>query len=155
MDGNALRRLVDSNDVVKRNFGGILPADGLDNKTTSNSEQRFYIVNTDPSNLPGSHWVAFGIGERVEFFDSLGRAPNYYYDNFERFLIERGPSYTYNKTRYQSSESESCGEFCLYYIALRTVDVSYETIVNSFRENVSLNDVLVHDFVSDVFATTS
>ena len=40
-------------------------------------EGHLLVCNTDPSNRPGSHWIAIYVEDgRGEFFDSFGRRPN-------------------------------------------------------------------------------
>lgn len=47
-----------------------------------------YICNTDPSYLPGSHWVVFLMYSPIqsEFYDSSGISPVYFDSAFEMFL---------------------------------------------------------------------
>ena len=46
-------------------FGGVLASNDLPN--TIKHKPVFYIVNTDPSNMPGQHWIVIYIGENVLF----------------------------------------------------------------------------------------
>ena len=72
-------------------FGGVLAQDEL--KLEYNKSPKFYVVNTDPSHLPGEHWVAFYTGGRPEFFDSTGHSPRYYGNGCNQFLIHYRPQY--------------------------------------------------------------
>ena len=48
-------------DPVSRSIlGGVLASDELPHR---------YIVNTDPSNMPGQHWIVIYIGENVDYFN--------------------------------------------------------------------------------------
>ena len=60
-------------------FGGAIPSDAI----LHTVRNRFYIVNTEPSHLPGSHWVCIYNGKVPEFFDSLGKDPSFYDKKFE------------------------------------------------------------------------
>ena len=74
-----------------------------------------YIVNTDPSYMPGEHWVMNYIGEdgSVEYFDPLGEAPS---STIEHYLWRICPNgYLKITTALQGSTSSNCGQFCLYY----------------------------------------
>ena len=126
-----------------RAFGGVLAVDQLH---TAN-KHKIYIVNTDPSNLPGKHWVGVSLGDVPEFFDSLGNPPGFYNKLFEDCLIHHGPSYLYNSQRLQSPGSDVCGEFCIQYVLYRAAGYSMSTFVKSFnRSNLYWNDRRVTHF---------
>ena len=74
-----------------------------------------YIVNTDPSHLPGKHWITLYLSrnEPPEVFDSLARHPDEYHF-LKRFF--RGRSFTYNTERWQKAGTATCGQFCLFYL---------------------------------------
>ena len=54
-------------------FGGVLASDELPYRIKH--KPVFYIVNTDPSNMPMQHWIVIYIRENVDYFYPLGRAP--------------------------------------------------------------------------------
>jgi len=57
-------------DYVKR-FDGLFNSDRLPTKAI------LLVCNTDPSYMPGEHWIAIYVddhGRYGEYFDSLGRA---------------------------------------------------------------------------------
>lgn len=60
-----------------------------------------YICNTDPSYLPGSHWVVFWIHnpKYAEIFDSLEKPPDYYDVAFNVFLQNNCEYCMYNNVR--------------------------------------------------------
>jgi hypothetical protein len=103
------------------------------------------IANTDPSNLPGKHWVCFYLPKRgpVEFFDSLGHSPEYYHSLFRSFLIANGPIYLHNIGRLQDYGSPYCGEYCLDFLMQRVKGVSYYSYIKQFGDNYAQNDSLV------------
>ena len=103
------------------------------------------IVNTDPAERPGTHWVCFYFPARgpVEFFDSLGHSPEYYRKDFKNFLIAHGPDYLHNMGRIQDYDSPYCGEYCLYFLARRRAGENYRTFLNRFGGNYARNDSLV------------
>ena len=66
-------------DCVRR-FDGVFSSDHLPTKP------RLLVSNTDPSDMPGEHWVAIYVdddGRYGEYFDSLGRRPT---ATFERYM---------------------------------------------------------------------
>lgn len=57
-----------------------------------------YICNTDPSYLPGSHWVVFLMYSPIqsEFYDSSGISPGYFDSAFEVFLQNKSKQCLFN-----------------------------------------------------------
>ena len=110
------------------------------------------IVNTDPSHKPGKHWVCFFFPESgpAEFFDSLGHAPEHYYQNFRNLLIATGPEYQYSTKQLQDAESPHCGAYCLYYLVHRKNGTDYRNILARFGENLKLNDARVVEWLESV-----
>ena len=79
---------------------------------------RFVISNTDTSQGPGKHWVAFYFPKRgpYEFFDSLGNRLEEYGVGFEKKLSK---TYLKNFGQIQQSTSNVCGLYCAYYVMKR------------------------------------
>jgi hypothetical protein len=101
-----------------------------------------FIINTDPSELPGKHWVCFYLPKKgpIEFFDSLGHSPEYYHPLFRSFLIVNGPSYLHNTGRLQDYGSPYCGEYCLDFLIQREKGNSYCNYMTQFGDNYAKND---------------
>ena len=107
------------------------------------------IVNTDPSTLPGEHWVCFYFPEKgpPEFFDSLGHHPEHYHPNFRNVLIVNGPDYLRNTERLQDYDSPYCGVYCLYYLVYRRLGEDFQSILNRFGDDYSTNDARVVEWL--------
>ena len=92
-----------------------------------------FIVNSDPSNLPGSHWIVMYIDvKNAYFFDPLGHHPNKYDRSFKEFLAHNSTSpfsYNFNSNQLQHSESHSCGYYCTYFAMLLSIYPSNPDIV--------------------------
>ena len=77
------------------------------------------ILNTDPSYMPGQHWVAFYLDPQrvpftVEFFDSYGHNPaEYGLELPSNLVIEQ------NILPLHGSESVVCGHYCMLFIHRR------------------------------------
>jgi len=132
--------------VLKRTraegFGGVFSADNLPEKP------RLLVVNTDPANRPGRHWVCVSVKDSYgEYFDSFGLPPT---ADFERYLNRHCSSWTFNDRQLQSVVSRFCGHYCIDYCMLRSRHVDMRKIVSSFTTDTALNDVLVHMFVCRV-----
>ena len=74
-----------------------------------------YVANIDPSNMPGSHWVAFyhPAPNYVYFFDSFGSAPSLF-----DFKFPGKYHGTHNHYLIQSLNSQACGQYCIYFLYL-------------------------------------
>ncbi len=108
-----------------------------------------FIANTDTLGNPGKHWVAFYMDEngQGEFFDSLGKPPQHYCEQFKTFLTERCASIVYNARTLQGIDSVLCGQYCLYYLANRCRGATMEDILSQFTDNTSVNDMIVDQYV--------
>ena len=103
------------------------------------------IANTDYAAGPGEHWVCFYFPQTgpVEFFDSLGHAPEHYHPNFKNLLVANGPSYLYNTARVQNYGSPYCGVYCLYYLVHRYAGIDFQRILNRFGRHYARNEATV------------
>ena len=131
------------------NFLGCFAEDELQNLSVS-SFPSFLIVNIDPSNLAGSHWIAIGIfSERIEIFDSLGfdlfnwsRIPCTLINFLNRLAVTRK---VLTAPRIQSSKSHLCGFYAIYYVIMRNF-TSFEKTYSCFCKNFSRNDRILTNF---------
>ncbi len=111
------------------------------------------VINTDPHDGPGQHWVAVFCDIRPEleyprftYFDSYAMTPE---PEIKRLMrrwkkqwdatgIHSKPmKLTYNKTRHQYKDSE-CGMYCLYFhyaclMALPMDEKIPDDVINAFR----------------------
>ena len=107
-----------------------------------------YVLNSDPSTSPGSHWVAVyhSTPHSLEFFDSFGFAPadlGFHFDT--SFHV------TQNKTQVQSLNSKVCGEYCIYFVYLRSVGISFSDIIKRLSSQThSKSDSRVNSFVQSL-----
>lgn len=81
------------------------------------------IMNTDPSDQGGSHWVGL-YGDRVlrrlEYFDSFGDPPTASVREITRLLSAKGPPWTlvHNRVQYQEEDGE-CGTYAISFVLTR------------------------------------
>lgn len=111
------------------------------------------VINTDPHDGPGQHWVAVFCDirpelefPRVTYFDSYAEHPEKeikvlmkrWKDQWDATGVHANPmKLTYNKTRHQYKDSE-CGMYCLYfhYACLLQLPMNQQIpddVINSFR----------------------
>ena len=116
MDEQALSIMIAKMPRLQKYYEGVYAADNFP-KFNNAKRNCFVIINTDPSNQPGQHWVVlasyFG---KIIFADSYGKDmwkyPDIYYHFYEMYgsqpwenLVER---------RIQLSDF-LCGAFCIYF----------------------------------------
>lgn len=111
-------------------------------------KNRFVIANTDTRGGPGKHWVTFCFTDKGpdEFFDSLGKTPEYYSVGFERVL--QGDYLTISD-RLQDFKSDTCGLYCIYYVMCRYAGMTFKDLVKVFSvSELEMNDQFVRTFVN-------
>jgi len=106
-------------------FLGVFPSDQIPYSKLFNTKITHSvccIVNTDPSSLPGKHWVAFfndasfkNNKSSLEFFDSFGLKPSFY-----KLGGNTSIEFQSNPFPLQSSHSTVCGHYCILYLYLRS-----------------------------------
>jgi len=114
-----------------------------------------YISNTAKAHEPGEHWVCFyfnkldAAAEPNEYFDSTGQPPML--ASFRQLL---GESYIFNRRMLQSPLSTVCGQYCMYYIRMRSKGFSPEEIIEQFSsEDLLANDRKVNAAARKHFGT--
>ena len=133
---------------------GVFPYDGL----PKNIKRLLHgvIVNTDPHDKPGDHWVAIYIDKsnRGEFFCSFGFPVTFYNKYFMSYYKDHGiKTVTSNETRLQSDILRVCGYYTVYYLAHRCNNIALSKIVEDF-DNVDfhLNDTYIEDYIVNTYS---
>ena len=140
MDTKEIDRFVREDELCRGLFQGVFSADTLP-KTP-----RLLVCNTDPSNMPGTHWIAIFVDSigRGEYFDSFGRKPS---EVFEDYMNENCIDWNYNAKQLQSVASSYCGFYCCFYCMFRGRGYDLTRIVNMFTSDTGFNDSIVRGFV--------
>jgi hypothetical protein len=139
MRTSQIYHLVKRDAILRNKFIGVFSAD-----TYAYINEGFYIVNTDTSDLKGSHWVVYYVQNGItEFFDSCGKN-GYYYG------MEKGE--LFNNVVLQGS-LPVCGYYCLYFCLLRCRGISMHSIVNNLKRPDS--DIYVSKSVLKHFLTNN
>ena len=116
-----LKRALEHNPSTKKIFGGVFAADEL--PKTFDTFPYGFVANTDPSTAyPPEHY------------------------GFESYKIE-----TWNKYKLQSSWSNVCGQYCIFYLYHKSRGYSMSKIVNLFTDDTSINDCNVACYVKKHF----
>ena len=126
MNSDQINHILTNDPFTRGNFLGTFPCDQL---PATLPHTFSLVVNTDASNLPGSHWQSiYGEGDNVYFLDSYGRPPSGSILQFCRQF----PHIFYNATSQQLLTSQTCGIFCLFHINKQSRGVPFSEIVNTF-----------------------
>lgn len=133
-------RYLRNDPYTRRYYGGVKALDELDIVVM---KPTLFIVNHDPSNEPGSHWITLFIDSIPEHFDPLGHEP---IPTLKNYLIVNGPRFIVNTKRVQGYVSNSCGLFCLFYSYFRCRNYSYLDVMNMFSDNLTVNEFVVSCF---------
>ena len=133
-----LEKLIDSSSF---SFMGVFPRDLIPNL---NADSRFpccFLVNSDPSTMLGTHWLAFYFSDfsTCDLIDSYASHPSNY-----SIVIRSGLKISTNQNILQSLDSFVCGHYCVYFLYQRSRGLSYKQILSSF----DLNDC---DWTIDMF----
>lgn len=135
-------------DPARCEFAGVFPRDQIPDHHSRESSRYPYcfVANIDTASRPGQHWVAFYYPKSTdcEFFDSYGLHPIWDY----RFAIDSEDELLISTHSLQSFNSNVCGHFVIYFLARRSLNHSFKSIVDSFMTgSPEWNDLLVRQFV--------
>src|SRR5439155_1499414 len=114
-------------------FVGVYASDQLPQRLLVSSKPLAFVVNTDPANKPGEHWIAVyydGANKTIEYFDSYGLPPQQM--SIFEFVINNGKDYVLNPLQLQGYDSSACGHYCVAYLYKRCRGQSMESICNEY-----------------------
>nr|DAC81300.1 TPA_asm: adenain [Ladona dragonfly adintovirus] len=145
MNSIQIRNLLVDDHRIKDHFRGVFASDQLPNSPKFG----IYIINLDPSNLPGSHWVAAHIlnKDKVEYFDSYGLPP------LKLSIIRFLNSFTVirNSFRLQNYKSDLCGEYCCLYTLYKCTGRTLQDYLSQFTRRSDLNDCRLLHLLQEEF----
>ena len=142
MNTTQIKKALTQHPFTKHLFKGVFPRDKIPripkNKVLS------FIFNTDPSDKPGKHWVAFHLTRNTVFyFDSYGLPPY----GFGKILRSR-PKRKYFARRLQGNGQE-CGHYCLFF--LLNICQGKKKPFQMFGKDLNVNDRIVKKYVEKHF----
>lgn len=129
-------------------FKGTYPRDKI---PVTKERPAAFIVNTDASSSPGTHWVAIFLDTdmRGEYFDPFGLPP--LVAEFNLYLAQNCPNgYTWSNQTIQnvSFNSTVCGQYCILFVKLRSLGYTFCDMMQLFScTNTLLNDSLVRLYI--------
>lgn len=110
------------------------------------------VVNTDPSSLPGQHWLGFYITKNRHglFFDSFGNSPDKYPRAIKNFLLKNCYEIMYSRKQVQSFFTTTCGHHCVFFLYNMQKSVPYKHMIKMYSSNLERNDAMVCSFVNKI-----
>ena len=137
-----LDHLASMHPQLSRVFYGTVPCDRLP-KTLPEEGRTAYIVNTDPHDQPGKHWIAMWTYDNVcEVMDNYGLSLRVYGTTYplEEWMGHHFKYQMHSGKSLQSIFSQSCGDYALMFLIDRAEGRSMNDFLNRFKKN---------DFVSN------
>lgn len=111
----------------------------------------YMIINTDPRNKPGTHWLAISLDEDgdASFYDSFGFPPDYlfYPKSIVTFLKKHAKRVSFHQRQLQATLSTVCGQHCIFFLANKSHGKSYEDVLALYSSDQIKNDSMVSYFV--------
>lgn len=126
--------------TLQKYYGGTRACDRLPS-TLSKQEKKAYIVNTDPHDKPGTHWLAIWTEENYcEMMDSFALSFDIHPESMplQQWIQRHFEFSKMNSIPLQSIQSDSCGDYALFYLIDKSNGYSMEHFLNRFKR---------HDFV--------
>lgn len=153
METNEIYAGLKTNTMTRDCIADVLPIDLLPEKTLVEYNAhgiKFFVVNLDSSDEPGSHWVAMLISPMPkiynEYFDSYGLEPA---QEIKDYL---GANYIMQRRELQGSKSTVCGQWCMYYVWLRCRGYTLRDIIAPFAScSPEENDKYVNKIINEQF----
>ncbi len=144
MDSSDIYDILQEHEASRKCLGGILPSDKLPPrpKRVNMNGPVYFVVNLDPSDKPGSHWVVCFLkksGFNI-YFDSYGFPP--VIDSIKDFM---GTNFVYNKKQVQHPLSTACGQWCIFFILHQLLKSRLADGILSFSERFGENNLLRND----------
>jgi len=118
---------------TKSIFIGVFPSDRL--PKTIFKYPALIIANTDTSDQPGTHWIAFYFDSRrsAEFFDSCDQYTQK--KEFLKFLKSNAYKFFFNKQQLQGYFSNTCGHYCMMYGLFKSKKKTLNFFLSEFKKN--------------------
>jgi len=144
-----LTYLAKQDPCLKPFYYGTLPCDGL---PKSPPKKAAYIVNTDPHDQPGEHWMAVWTDQNVcEIMDSYALPLDFYAKAkpFKNWIHKHWKYVVPNGKSLQGLHSQACGHYALLYLKLKAEGKTLQDFLSMFSDyNRVRNDELVGEFIS-------
>ena len=100
-------------ELLEDSFIGVFPLDKIPQYFNCGG----YVVNTQTSNLPGEHWIAFNVKPHsIDVFDPFGI---YYPSALVSRVLRSGKTVNFSRKKCQYILTNNCGHLCLLWLMLQ------------------------------------
>ena len=123
-------------------FYGTVARDGLPS-VVNREGPTAYIVNTDPHDKPGKHWIALWTEDNVcEILDSNVLPLQEYKatDPLTEWLERHYKVQVYSQKTLQSAFSQSCGDYTLMFLVLKARGANRQDFLSLFSSKDFVNN---------------
>ena len=101
-----------------------------DENVPHDHQQALFIYNLEPSYMPGSHWVATYVKDKViNYFDSFGLPP---FQEIVNHARKKNLTLLHQNNQIQNLLTTTCGYFCLYFLNEMNKGKSYFDLLEVF-----------------------
>ena len=143
MNSNEINLFANSLNIS--NFCGVFGLDEL--KQIDKHRKGLIIFNTQPTTLPGQHWIALSITvDTIFYFDSLNSG---FHSNecVAKFLIKMNRNVILNNIQIQPDVSNLCGVHCIVFCHIMSKNNTLP-VFQSFMNRLSQLDVFKREQLS-------
>lgn len=141
-------------DDVLSSVSGFIGAFACDQLPPIPKKDFSVVINTDPSNLPGDHWLTLIRKNSVLYFiDSYGR--HYKDATFDPIFVKTILKYigkekvVCSNKWLQQLTSNTCGYYCVYFIK-ELLGNSLKRCLSVFGDDLRVNDDYVLNYVKNI-----
>ena len=145
---SVLETLAHEDPALRSQFQGVYPADKLPRQVLEGG----YIVNTDPHDKPGQHWLACWVEKpsHCEMFDSYGLPLKFYKDPSLHRWWNQFATMTRSGQTLQSLQSQACGHYCIQYLKAKARGIEFIDFLKQWDEkDLVENDRKVGQLIRD------
>ena len=131
-----LDHLANTQPALARVYYGAVPCDRLPKTLPQDEGPTAYIVNTDPHDEPGTHWIAVWTHRNVcEVMDSYAVSLDVYgtAEPLKEWMDRHFKYQIHNGKSFQSIFSQSCGDYALMFLIDRAEGRSMSEFLNRFE----------------------
>ena len=136
-----LDHLAKNDSQLRPMFRGVYAADRLPRQTPAGG----YIVNTDPHDRPGRHWLGLWVDQNTcQVFDSYGLPLRTYDDPDLHLWLSQFKLVVRSDKTLQALDSMACGHYALQYLKAQAHGVDLPTFLSFWSDtNFVGNDRIV------------
>ena len=143
-----LKALAERDDYLSDKFLGVFAADRVPRQAITN---KGFIINTDPHNKPGQHWLGAWVkGNACKVFDSYGLPLSVYSNPHLQQWLKSFKYITSNGQTLQALDSMACGHYALEYLKQKARGVQLSDFLQPrHKRDFVLNDNRIAEMVEN------